>query len=74
MSTQSTYRLSTAKEFLKIDFGDQKAELDNGVIRMMAGGTGRHAEVQINIASALRQRLRGSGCKPYGPDIGGRNP
>jgi Uma2 family endonuclease len=70
MATQSAYRLLTAKEFLEIDFGEQKAELDNGLIRMVAGGTGRHAEVQINISSALRQRLRGSGCKPYGPDMG----
>ena len=70
MATQVRYPLLTAKEFLEIDFGEHKAELDNGVIRMMAGGTARHAEVQTNIIAALRQRLRGSGCKPYGPDMG----
>ncbi len=72
MATQIEYPLLTAEEFLEIDFGDHKAELDNGVIRMMAGGTARHAEIQTNIVSVLRQGLRGSGCKPYGPDMGAR--
>ena len=69
MATQVRYPLLTAEEFLEIDFGEHKAELDNGVIRMMAGGTARHARVQINLIVALRQRLRGSGCTPYGSDM-----
>lgn len=39
---------------------------------MMAGGTARHARVQGNIYAALAARLRGSGCSPYGPDMGVR--
>jgi Uma2 family endonuclease len=69
MATQIEYPLLTASEFLEIEFGEHKAELDNGVIRMMAGGTARHAGVQINIIAALRQRLRGSGCGPYSSDM-----
>jgi Uma2 family endonuclease len=69
MAPQQQYPLLTAKEFLEIDFGEHKAELDNGVIRMMAGGTARHSRVQINILSTLRQLLRGSGCTPHGPDM-----
>ncbi len=69
MATQSAYRLLTAKEFLEIDFGDQKAELDNGVIRMMASGTARHARVQFNLLLALGNRLRGTGCTPYNSDM-----
>ncbi len=69
MATLPDYPLLTAEEFLDIDFGERKAELDNGVIRMMAGGTARHAAVQINIISALLVRLRGSGCRPYGADM-----
>ncbi|MES2338078.1 MAG: Uma2 family endonuclease [Pseudomonadota bacterium] len=69
MATQPDYPLLTAEEFLDIDFGEKKAELDNGVIRMMAGGTARHAEVQTNIVAWLRQKLRGSGCRPYGSDM-----
>lgn len=69
MASQTAYRLITAREFLKIDFGDQKAELDNGVIRMMAGGTARHARVQFNLLLALGNRLRGTGCTPYNSDM-----
>ncbi|BCA57345.1 hypothetical protein HMP06_0114 [Sphingomonas sp. HMP6] len=72
MATQIVYPLLTAEEFLEIDFGDRKAELDNGVIRMMAGGTARHARVQVNILVALANRLRGSGCTPYNSDMAAR--
>jgi Uma2 family endonuclease len=72
MATQPVYPLLTAEEFLEIDFGDRKAELDNGVIRMMAGGTARHARVQLNLALALGIRLRGTGCTPYNSDMAAR--
>jgi len=62
-------RLLTAEEFLEIDFGpDLKAELEDGVIRMMTGGTRRHNRIQVNLIAALRPRLRGSGCRPNGTD------
>lgn len=72
MATAPEYPLLTAEEFLEIDFGERKAELDNGVIRMMAGGTARHARVQINIIGALLPRLRGTGCQPYNSDMAAR--
>ena len=72
MATQPIYPLLTAEEFLDIDFGDHKAELDNGVIRMMAGGTQRHARVRGNIFLALGNRLKGSGCTPYNSDMAAR--
>lgn len=72
MATLPEYPLLTAEEFLEIDFGDHKAELDNGVIRMMAGGTARHSQVQINIIGALLPRLRDTGCQPYNSDMAAR--
>ena len=72
MATQPDYPLVTADEFLLMDFGDRKAELDNGVIRMMAGGTGRHGRVQTNILVALGTRLNGTGCTPYPSDMATR--
>lgn len=72
MATQPDYPPLTAEEFLEIDFGERKAELDNGVIRMMAGGTARHAQVQGNIFAALFTRLRGTGCAPYNSDMAAR--
>ena len=72
MATQPDYPLLSADEFLEIEFGERKAELDNGVIRMMAGGTARHAQVATNIATWLRQHLRGGPCRPYGSDMATR--
>ena len=70
MATQLAERLLTADQFLRIDFGpDIKAELDNGVIRMMAGAARGHDRVQINIVVALANALRGSGCRPSGSDM-----
>lgn len=65
MGTHLVYPLLTAEAFFQIDFGEQKAELGNGVTRMMEGGTARQARVQGNIFLALALRLRDSGCTPY---------
>ncbi len=70
MRPDPAYRKITADEFLAMDFGtDKRFELEDGVIVMMAGGTEAHAWVQLNILSWLRQRLRGTSCRPYGPDM-----
>lgn len=69
MATHLDYPLLTAEDFLAIDFGERRAELDNGVIRMMASGTARHARVQFNLLLALGVRLRGTGCTPYNSDM-----
>jgi Uma2 family endonuclease len=67
-------KLLTVEEFLAIqwDSSDTKAELDNGVIRiirMMAGGTADHSRVQGNIFASLFAKLRGTDCRPHGPDM-----
>ncbi len=68
-------RLITVDEFLAIEWDDSdvKAELDNGVIRiirMMAGGSAAHSRIQRNVLVALDNALRGSGCSPHGSDMG----
>lgn len=71
MRADPAYRKITAEEFLNIDFGtDRRFELEDGVIVMMTGGTGRHAWVQGNIFHALRGMLKGGRCYPYGSDMG----
>ena len=73
MRADPAYRPITAEEFLAMDFGtDKRFELDNGVIYMMTGGTEGHAWVQGNIFAWLKSKLRGSGCRPYGSDMGVR--
>lgn len=70
MRLDPAYRKITADEFLDMDFGtDRRFELEDGVIVMMAGGTEPHAWVQGNLFAWLRPRLRGTGCRPYGPDM-----
>jgi Uma2 family endonuclease len=70
MAMQAQYRLLTVEDFLAIDFGEQKAELDNGVIRMLAGAPARHNRVVLNIQVALRGKLAGTGYTPYGSGMG----
>lgn len=55
--------------FLEMDFGGRKAELDDGVIFMMAGVGMEHAGVASNIIMTLHPRLRGTGCRPFGSDL-----
>ncbi|HEV7288643.1 Uma2 family endonuclease [Sphingomonas sp.] len=70
MRRDPAYRPITADEFLEMDFGtDKKFELHDGVIYMMTGGTQAHSWVQGNVLTWLRQKLRGSSCRPYGPDM-----
>jgi Uma2 family endonuclease len=70
-AASESYRI-TVEQFLAIvwDDSDAKAELDNGVIRMMGGGSGAHARVQRNVLTALANKLKGKGCSPYGSDTG----
>jgi Uma2 family endonuclease len=68
-------RLLTVEEFLELEIeleGVPRIELDNGVIWAMAGGSAAHNRVQSNVMGILFQRLQGSGCRPYGPDMGVR--
>ena len=70
MATRAHDGLITADEFLKIDWGtDKKAELVDGVIHMMTGGTRSHARVQANLIRHLGNALDGSGCRPFGSDM-----
>jgi len=67
-----SYRRVSVEEFLDMDFGGAKAELEDGLIYMMAGGSEEHARVAANILAYLHRTLRGSGCRPYGSDFATR--
>ncbi len=49
---------------------DRRYEFDGFEPVAMAGGTVNHGLICHNIYAALRARLRGSGCRPLGPDAG----
>ena len=46
------YRMVEVDEFLDMDLGDAKAELVDGTIWIMAGGSPTHAAVAANIIIA----------------------
>jgi len=43
----------------------EKHESAGGVITMMTGASLAHATITMNVAFALRQALRGTGCRPF---------
>lgn len=64
-------RRMNVDQFLKLYEGTEgKYELVDGQVYAIAGGSATHADVCLNIASALRQKLRGSGCRPFNSDMG----
>ena len=63
------YRPVTVREFLALELNEAKAELVDGMILVMAGGSARHAAIAANLTIALGNRLRGTGCRPYGSDL-----
>ena len=65
----TAHRKVSVEEFLAINFEpDGTFELVDGVIYAMTGGSPAHNRVQGNIFAFLRGALRGTGCRPYGPD------
>ncbi len=46
-----------------------KHEYLNGTVHAMAGGTLRHGEIGLNIATTLKIHLRGKNCRAHNSDI-----
>jgi Uma2 family endonuclease len=49
---------------------DSRYEFDGFQPVAMTGGTLRRNVMTLNLQVALASRLRGSGCRPFGPDAG----
>jgi Uma2 family endonuclease len=47
----------------------ERYEFADGVVTMMTGGSAAHVTIAMNVAFALRDALRGSGCRPFGSDM-----
>lgn len=58
----------TVEEFLALAL-EGRAELEDGVLYMMSGGTAAHSAIAANIIAALRPKLRGTGCRPMTSDF-----
>jgi len=60
----------TLAEFLEWEEGQPlRYEFDGTGPVAMTGGTAGHADIQANLAAALRTRLRGKPCRFYGSDL-----
>jgi Uma2 family endonuclease len=62
------YRRMTVEEFLDLEI-EGRAELEDGILYMMSGGTARHAAIIANLTAALHNKLRGTGCRPMSSDM-----
>jgi len=49
---------------------DSRYEFDGTQPVAMTGGTVNHSIITQNVHAALRARLRGTACRPLGPDVG----
>ena len=63
-------KLMSLDEFLTWERDQpERYEYARGVITMMTGGSAAHVTIAMNLAFALRQALRGTGCRPFGSDM-----
>jgi len=63
-------KLMSLDEFLSWERDQpERYEYAVGVITMMTGGSAAHVTIAMNLAFALRQALRGTGCRPFGSDM-----
>lgn len=68
--TNAAEQLMSLEEFLVWERQQpERYEFDGTVVRMMTGGSAAHVTIAMNIALALRNALRGSGCRPFGSDM-----
>lgn len=58
------------EDYLRLDRASTEAryEFIDGQITMLAGGTLNHATISLNVASTLRQLLRGRSCRVFSSD------
>jgi Uma2 family endonuclease len=63
-------RMSREQFFAWAQTQDIPHEFDGFEPVAMTGGTVNHSQITQNIQRALYTRLRGSGCRPLGPDAG----
>jgi Uma2 family endonuclease len=68
-TAQSRLPPANAQEFLVWEEAQpDKHEFRSGVVVLMTGGTQAHAWIMGNIATALRQKLKGRACRPFSSD------
>jgi Uma2 family endonuclease len=59
----------TVEEYLSLDGLEDKYEFEDGVIRMMSGGSMAHDDISANVRAALKMQFRTGPCKASGPNM-----
>src|SRR5215469_14769650 len=63
-------KLMSLDEFLAWERDQpEQYEYAGGRVTMMTGGSAAHVTIALNLTIALRQALRGTGCRPFGSDM-----
>src|SRR5262252_279248 len=69
MATQTT-TFPTEAEYLELERrAETKSEYHHGQMFAMAGGSPDHGGIIVNVASEVRQQLRGKGCRVFSSDV-----
>jgi Uma2 family endonuclease len=70
MGLPAAKRRYTIEEYYELErTSSERHEFDDGEILAMSGGSPPHSLVAVNVAAELRNRLKGSPCRPYGSDL-----
>jgi Uma2 family endonuclease len=68
MLTEKTHL--TPAEYLAFERqSEERHEYHGGELRLMAGASRKHNIISLNIASLLREKLRGKPCRPFMSDM-----
>ncbi len=60
----------TLEEYAELETAsEERLEYFEGNVWSMAGASDRHEDIVINIATELKNKLRGRGCKVYGSNL-----
>ena len=68
MSAVAQQRYTYDEYLVRERVADTKSEYLGGQIFAMAGGSPRHNSIGVNLVASLKNRLRGSPCRPFNSD------
>ena len=68
MSAVAQQRYTYDEYLVRERVADTKSEYLGGQIFAMAGGAPRHNSIGVNLVASLKNRLRGSQCRPFNSD------
>lgn len=60
----------TLEEYIELEkSSEEKFEYYDGAVWSMAGASAKHEEISVNLSTALKNALRGRGCRVFGSNL-----